>query len=169
MNGCFGLALVDDQLMIIEGEFRINSHSGSPQALILCSVITMYKKSSGKGARHSWTSSMTSIGALSYLAVRCYQHTRQRQFWAMECAVTRTIQFTLLPSLAFLCIVPQGMVHRSASNHFIELLPGSFEDIFQHLYSDSEKHVVLGAVRGLLKPPRANKRLAANTIEEVDD
>jgi len=40
-NGCFGLALVDDRLMIIEGEFYI-IHSDSP--LILCSVITMYKK-----------------------------------------------------------------------------------------------------------------------------
>jgi len=76
------------------------------------------------------TSSTTSIGALSYLAVRCYQHTRQRQFRAMECVVTRTTQFTLLSSLVFLCIVPQGMLHRSTSstslNFFQDLLKRSF-------------------------------------------
>ncbi len=59
------------------------------------------------------------------------------------------------------------MVCRSTSSHFVELLPGPFEVIFQCIYS--EKHVVIGAVRGLLKPPRARKHLTANTINDVDD
>ena len=165
MHSCFGLALVDDHVTIVEGEFHY--YFTCSFLILLCSVITMYEKSGGKGARHSWTSLTTSIGALSYLAVQCYQNTWQSQFWAMECVVTRTTRFTLLSSLAFLCIVPQGMVHRSTSNHFIELHPGSFEDIFKRVYS--EKNVVLVAVRGLLKPPRANKHLVANMIEDADD
>ena len=137
--------------------------------LITSSVLTMYEKSGAKGAKHSWTSSTTSIGAISYLAVRCYQHTRQRQFRALECAVTRTTQFMHLPSFAFLCIVPQGMIRRSASNHFLELLPGPFESILQGLNTD--KQGVVLAVKKLLRPSRGsrNRALDVNTIHDEDD
>ncbi|KAI9434879.1 hypothetical protein H4582DRAFT_2130928 [Lactarius indigo] len=135
-NGCFGLAVVDDNLVLVE-------------------VLTMYEKSGAKNAKHSWTSSTTSIGALSYLAVRCYQHIRQRQFRTMECMATRTMRFAHLSSLAFLCIVPPSMVRRSTASHFLELLPGPFENIFQGLNSDSQ--AVLTAVRGLLRPSRRNR------------
>ncbi|KAH9009751.1 microtubule associated protein-domain-containing protein [Lactarius deliciosus] len=84
-NRCFGLAVVDDNLVLVE-------------------VLTMYEKSGAKNAKHSWTSSTTSIGALSYLVVWCYQHIRQRQFRTMECMATRTMHFAHLPSLAFLCM-----------------------------------------------------------------
>ncbi|KAH9041294.1 hypothetical protein EDB85DRAFT_1470023 [Lactarius pseudohatsudake] len=84
---------------------------------------------------------------LSYLAVQCYQHTRQRQFRAMECTVTQAAHFTHLPSLAFLCIVPNGIVRRSTTSHFLELFLGPFEHIFQGL--NSEKDLVLAAVKGL--------------------
>jgi len=70
-------------------------------------VLTMYEKSGGKGAKHAWTDSAKSIGALSYMAVRCFQHIRQRHFLAMECTITHTTRFALLPSFAFLCVVPQ--------------------------------------------------------------
>ncbi|KAI9443778.1 hypothetical protein H4582DRAFT_2053569 [Lactarius indigo] len=96
-NGCFGLAVVDDNLVLVE-------------------VLTMYEKSGAKNAKHSWTSSTTSIGALSYLAVRCYQHIRQRQFRTMECMATRTMRFAHLSSLAFLCIVPPSMMTRDFSD-----------------------------------------------------
>lgn len=124
----------------------------------------MYEKSGAKGAKHSWTSSTTSIGALSYLAVRCYQHTRLRQFRAMECPVTRTAQFSHLPSFAFLCIVPQGMIYRSPSNHkFLELRPGPFETILQGL--SAEKEAVILAVKQLLRPPRRNNISTFNDDE----
>jgi hypothetical protein len=135
-NGSFGIAVVNDQLMVVEGVF---SHFPCSiilqltQELTTSLVLTMYEKSAAKGAKHSWTSSTTSIGAISYLPVQCYQHTQQRQFRALECAVTQTTQFTHLPSLAFLCIVPQGMIHQSASSHFLELHEGPFQSIFQGL------------------------------------
>ena len=141
-KGSFGLAVVNDQLMIVESVFYIVLNI---RQLMTFSVLTMYKKSGAKGTKHSWTSSTTSIGAISYLAVQCYQHTRQRQFRALECVVTRTTQFTHLPSLAFLCIVPQGMIRRSASTHFLEVLPGPFESILQGLNTD--KQGVVLAVR----------------------
>ncbi|KAN0132137.1 hypothetical protein V8E53_010056 [Lactarius tabidus] len=150
-NGSFGLAIVNDQLMMVE-------------------VLTMYEKSSAKGAKHSWASTTTSIGAISYLAVRCYQHTRQRQFRAMECVVTRTTQFSHLPSFSFLCIVPQGMIRRSTSSHFLELLPGPFEAILQGLNAD--KQAVVGAVKALLRPSRksrAHARDIANAINDEED
>ncbi|KAH9015618.1 hypothetical protein EDB84DRAFT_1443385 [Lactarius hengduanensis] len=50
-NRCLGLAVVDDDLMLVE-------------------VLTMYKKSGAKITKHSWMSSTTSIGALSYLVIR---------------------------------------------------------------------------------------------------
>ena len=158
-KGSFGLAIVNDQLMMVEGVYHIilNIHQ-----LMTSSVLTMYEKSGAKGAKHSWTSSTTSIGAISYLAVRCYQHTRQRQFRALECVVTRATQFTHLPSLAFLCIVPQGMIRRSASTHFLELLPGPFESILQGL--DTDKQGVVLAVKGLLRPSHGGR----NRVVEVN-
>ena len=126
------------------------------------SVLTMYEKSGAKAAKHSWTSSTTSISVISYLAVRCYQHTRQWQFRAMECPVTRTTQFSHLPLFAFLCIVPQGMICWTSSNHkFLELLPGPFETILQGLNTDKEAVVL--AVKQLLRPPRRNR---ANTFND---
>ena len=132
-------------------------------------VLTMYEKSAAKAAKHSWTSSMTSIGAISHLTVRCYQHTRQRQFRALECVVTRTTQFTLLPSFAFLCIVPQGMICRSASSHFLELLPGPFESILEGLNND--KQAVLAAVKGLLRPSRGgrNRTTVGEVVNTIND
>ncbi|KAF8265263.1 hypothetical protein EI94DRAFT_1702623 [Lactarius quietus] len=119
-NGSFGLAVIADQLVIVE-------------------VLTMYEKSGAKGTKHLWTSSMTSIGALSYLTW---------QFQAMECATTQTTQFTHLPSSAFLCIVPQ------------DLLPGPFETVLQGL--NMEKQAVIAAVKELLRPSRRNRANAIN-------
>ena len=78
----------------------------------------------------------------------------------MECMVTRTTLFTHLPSFAFLCIVPQGMIRRR-SNHFLELLSGPFETILQDLNAD--KQAVLAAVKGLLRPSRRNRVDATNS------
>ena len=92
-KGSFGLAIVNDQLMMVEGVFYIvlNIHQ-----LTTFSVLTMYKKSGAKGTKHPWTSSTTSISTISYLMVWCYQHTQQWQFQALECVVTQTTQFTLI-------------------------------------------------------------------------
>ncbi|KAH9016983.1 hypothetical protein EDB85DRAFT_2155512 [Lactarius pseudohatsudake] len=146
-NGCFGLAVVNDNLALVE-------------------VLTMYEKSGAKNAKHSWTSSTTSIGALSFLGVRCYQHIRQRQFRTMECMVTWIMYFTHLPSLAFLCMVPPSMVRRSTASNFLELLPGLFENIFRDLSSD--RQAVLMAVRGLLRPSRRN-RVEGDAIDDAGD
>lgn len=35
-------------------------------------VLTMYTKSDGRGAKHDWTESATSMGALSYLSLQVY-------------------------------------------------------------------------------------------------
>ena len=49
--------------------------------------------------------SIGAIGALSYIAVQCYEHIVSRQspyrFRLMECASTRTQRFNLLPSSHF--------------------------------------------------------------------
>ena len=126
----------------------------------------MYEKSAGKGAKHAWTSSATSIGALSYIVVRCYQHTRQQQFRPMECVATRTTRFIHLHSLAFLCIVPKRSVQWSSSGRFIELKLGPFCDIFHTLLS--EKDAVCAAVRGLLKPSRRHRVETDVFIEEQE-
>jgi hypothetical protein len=55
------------------------------------------------------------------------------------------------------------MIRRSSSNHFLELLPGPFETIFQGLNTDKVAAVL--AVKGLLRPPRRNR---VNAINEDD-
>ena len=84
----------------------------------------------------------------------------------MECVVTRTTRFSHLPSLAFLCIIPQSSVRRPSSGRFMELQLGPFYDIFQELLS--EKGAVLAAVRGLLRPSRRNRPETNVFIEEED-
>ena len=59
------------------------------------------------------------------------------------------------------------MVRRSTTSNFLELLPGPFEHIFQDLNSD--KDLVLQAVRDLLRPSRKKKDLEADMIEDADD
>ncbi|KAI0301414.1 hypothetical protein BC826DRAFT_1102007 [Russula brevipes] len=143
-NGCFGLAVVDSELIMVK-------------------VLTMYEKGLGKGANHAWTPSAMSIGSLSYIAVQCYEHARQRQFQPMECMATRTMRFTHLPSLAFLCVVPQTSIRQSLSTRFIELQQGQFNDIFQALLSEKDK--VISAVHGLLKSSR-KKQPETNKSDE---
>jgi hypothetical protein len=85
----------------------------------------------------------------------------------MECVVTRTTQFSHLASSAFLCIVPQGMIHRSTSSHFLELLPGPFKAILEGL--NVNKQAVVRAVKALLRPSRKSRVHAANMIDDEDN
>jgi hypothetical protein len=96
--------------------------------------------------------------------VQCYQHTRQRQFRPMECVATRTMRFSHLSSLAFLCIIPQSSVRRSSSGRFVEL-QGTFCDIFHALLS--EREAIITAVRGLMRPSR-KRRLETQVIEDAE-
>ena len=80
--------------------------------------------------------------------------------------MTRTSQFLHLTSSAFLCIIPQSMIHLSSSAHFLELLPGPFETILQGL--NKNKQAVVVAVKGLLWPSRRNRVLEVNSIDEDD-
>jgi len=123
-NKSFGFAVLDDQIVMV---------CGASDSLYLCflshfiwaSVITFYKKSSGKGARHAWTSKALTISALSYIAVQCYEHIQSRQspyrFRPMECVATRTRRFLLLPSLAFLCVVPPNAIEDMPSGDILKL------------------------------------------------
>jgi hypothetical protein len=131
------------------------------------SVLTMYEKGAAKRAKHAWTSSTTSIGALSYIAVRYFQRSRQQQFHAVECGNTRTKQFILLPPSAFLCIIPQSSFQQSSSGHLVELHPGPFWDIFQALMTEEE--AILAAVKVLLKPSRKNRVEANANVEDEGD
>jgi hypothetical protein len=163
-NKSYGFAVFDNQLIMVEGMLDFYSVRSITLIPTFTSVITMYEKSAGKAARHAWTSKSTSIGAISYIAVQCYEHTRQRRFRPMECAATRTARFHHLPAFAFLCLVPQSSVRHtsSGSSDFIELQPGAFCDIFHLLLS--ERYAVLSAASGLLVPTRKN-RLEINEEE----
>ena len=75
-----------------------------------------------------------------------------------------------LPSLAFLCIVPQGMIHRSDSSHFLELREGPFQLILQGLIADKQSVVL--AVKNLLRPSRGGRKdkfFEINTINDEDN
>jgi hypothetical protein len=150
--------------MIIEGEST--AHCSNKSHLTHLLVLTLYEKGAAKRAKHAWTLSTTSIGALSYIAVRCFQYSRQQQFRAVECVNTHTKRFILLSPFAFLCIIPQNSFRRSSSGRFIELRPGPFWDTFHALMA--EKEAILTAVRVLLKPSRQN-RMETNTGDENGD
>jgi hypothetical protein len=101
----FGFAVIDDQLILVEGVFSIYYCHVQVLPQYFCTV----------------------------LVVQCYQNAQQRHFRPMECVATRTTRFSHLPSLAFLCLVPQNSVRRSSSGRFVELHLGFFCDIFHTL------------------------------------
>lgn len=132
------------------------------------SVLTLYEKSAGKGARHAWTSNASSIGALSYIAVQCYEQIQSRQppypFRLMECVATRTRRFNLLPALAFLYLVPLSSLEHVPSTDIIKIRPGPFGEIFQELIS--KQGAVIESVRALLGPARRRGLTSGAAIEE---
>ena len=134
-------------------------------------VITLYEKSAGKGARHAWTSKSTSIGALSHIAVQCYEHIPSRQsqyrFRSMECVATRTRRFSLLSSPAFLCMVLPSAIEHVPSSDIIKIRPGPFSDIFRALLS--EKDGVIASTKVLLASVSRRRRVSNAAIEEVEE
>ena len=142
----------------------IVSISNSPPHLICTSVLSLYEKGAGKGARHAWTSETTLIGALSYIAVQCYEHIHSRQspyrFRLMECA-TRTRRFNLLCAFAFLCMVPADSLERVPLGEIIKIRSGPFSDIFHALLS--ERDAVLASTSLLLRTPYRH-RLASDAV-----
>jgi hypothetical protein len=129
-------------------------------------VFTLYEKSAGKGARHAWTSKATSIGALSFIAVQCYEHIQSRQsqyrFRPMECAATKTRRFNLLSPHMFLCVVPPSSLEHVPSSDVIKIRPGPYVNIFHALLSEQE--AVLESVRVLESMSR--RRLANDAVIE---
>ncbi|KAI0258328.1 hypothetical protein BC834DRAFT_847449 [Gloeopeniophorella convolvens] len=126
-SNTFGFAVVDGQLVLVDG----------------------------KSGFHAWKESAKSIVSLSYLVVRCYQHARNRQFRLMKCPRTRTTQYSHLQSPAFLCTVPRSAVHQLSEGNLLEISAGNFADIFQSLLS--EKLAVIAAVTTLLRPVVARR------------
>lgn len=149
-----GFAVVNGQIILVHGAFH-SLYLQFPLIFTCTSVLTMYEKGAGKGARHAWTPQATSIGGLSYISVQCYEHIPSWQppyrFRLMECVATRTRQFHLLPSLAFLCMVPPDSLERVPFSDIIKIRPGPYSDIFHTLLS--EQGVVLSSVGDLLAPP----------------
>ncbi|KAK0197786.1 hypothetical protein F5146DRAFT_1016763, partial [Armillaria mellea] len=72
----------------------------------------MYSKSAGKGANHSWVSSIESIGAVSYLVVQTYEHLNQRTFQQVhhQFAPMGLSRIAHLLSNSFLTVVPGDSV-----------------------------------------------------------
>lgn len=132
------------------------------------SVLALYEKSGGKGGKHAWTSKATSIGALSYIVVQCYEHIQSRQspyrFRLMECA-TRTRCFNLLPALAFLCMVPADSLECMPLREIIKIQSGPFSDTFRALLSEQE--AVLASARVLLGTTH-RRQLASDVVIERD-
>ena len=89
----FGFAVFDSQIILVHGVLFISNFLSH---YMCTSALTLYEKSAGKGARRAWASEATLIGALSYIAVECYEHIQSRQssYWfcpmGRECVVART-------------------------------------------------------------------------------
>ena len=67
----------------------------------------MYKKGGGKGGRHSDISTELNVSAISNIAVQLYEHTTGRTFRPnpQSLAVLGAVQYMLIPSHDFLCIL----------------------------------------------------------------
>ena len=126
-DNSFGFAVLDKQIVTVWYMVCLMvyiSHFLSQFTRTL--AITLYEKSASKGARHTWTSKATCIGALSHIAVQCYEHIQSRQspycFHSMECVATRMRRFTLLPSLSFYV-----WSHQAQSNMCLEATSSKFD------------------------------------------
>ncbi|KAJ7590371.1 hypothetical protein C8J56DRAFT_719844, partial [Mycena floridula] len=67
-------------------------------------VITIYTRSGGKAAKHSWVPLIDTIGASSYISVQVFQHTRRQVFKTnhSDYATLGLLRFAHLPAAAFL-------------------------------------------------------------------
>ncbi|KAF6761398.1 hypothetical protein DFP72DRAFT_804371 [Ephemerocybe angulata] len=145
VGGCFGLILVDGQLMIGK-------------------VLTMYEKGGGKAAKHAWVSEAASIGGLSYIPVQVWQQIpKRRQFRSVwhtpELALPR---FAHLPAVQFLHYIPQQSV-RTLSNGILEI-GQAFETIYMKFYPHQSE--IMTAVVKLAKALRGKGKKSQNEEED---
>ena len=100
-----------------------------------------------------------------------YEHIQGRQspyrFRLMECVATRTRRFSLLPSLAFLCMVPLSSIEHMPSIDIIKIRLGPFSDIFCKLLS--ERVTVLGSTKALLGTTCRRRHASDTVIEEAEE
>ena len=85
----------------------------------------------------------------------------------MECVSTRTQRFNLLPSLAFLCMVPLSSLERVPVNNIIRIRPGPFSDILHALLSELD--AVLTSARVLLRPSCRRQLESDAVVDEAEE
>lgn len=75
-------------------------------------MLSIYKKSGGKGGTHSWAPTLQLITAASYLAVQIFEHFNGRTFRSVPLALAslQIKQFTLLDSTHFLIVTDEPPV-----------------------------------------------------------
>ena len=127
----------------------------------MSTVLTMYEKPPGKGAKHCRTPCATSIGALSYIFCRLFEHSGisrhgHHQFRQARTPV-KTDRFAHLHAFAFLCIIPDKSLRAPPGSRgaVLELGAGVHGDILKDLMKDREG--IERAVQLLINPPRSRK------------
>jgi len=85
----------------------------------------------------------------------------------MECVATRTQRFLLLPSLAFLCVVPPNSIEDMPSGDILKLQPGVFSDVVHALLSEQDS--VLASVKVLLAHTPGCGLVSDAVPEEAED
>jgi len=90
--------------------------------------MAMYSKTGGKNGKHADITESSSISAVSYMALEIFRYNVGRQFHPVSDATSRfhTVQFALLPSTSFLCLVNSKPM-RSGQSQPVDLSPVDIE------------------------------------------
>jgi hypothetical protein len=157
-GGSYGLVLVDGQLMVGKGTHLCLFNFLKAKLIGSLPVLTMYEKGGGKGGKHGWVSTATSIGTVSYIPVQIWQQfPRQCQFRVVWHAPTLHLglpMFNHLPCLRFLLYIPPQSV-RVLSSGMLELTQAFYEKVYMDYLAQQAAIVV--AVDWLIKKSRKKK------------
>ena len=133
----YGFVMTDNGVMLDQGSWIIHA---SIRVFNFVLVMGMYSKTGGKNGKHADITESSSISAVSYMALEIFRFNVGRQFHPVSDATSRfhTVQFALLPSTSFLCLVDSKPKFKTPQLEPVELLPADFER-FRSLKNGADK------------------------------
>ena len=130
-------------------------------------MLAMYKKGGGKAGRHADIARETNISAISNIVVQLYEYAYGQSFRPNpeRLAVLGAVQFMLIPSNNFLCIL--GSAPRETSSLRVELSNSDFVKFTSAL--DNRTNVKdLASLSVIDTVQNLNKRKKKDALEEED-
>ena len=126
-------------------------------------VLTIYTRGGGKTGTNSWQESITSVGAISYVAMQVYEPAHLRKLRAVhhDLAQLQTYRFLHVPSDYLLLRLASGQCTLSADGRTLEL-DAEAHVVFQLMSQSAALEALTKATKQLTKARRSAKAAEAH-------